>query len=366
MADTGQDKTEAPTPRRRNEARSRGQIGKSSDLTAAVVLLGALLILNWTGRDMLTQLVELTRRCLGDTGPDALDPGALALTAAGMFRRLTGMVLPIMLGATALALVASFLQVGFVFTLVPLTPSLDKLNPVNGLNRMFNTRAVVHLMMGLAKMSLLALVAWWTLHGRMDVLAHASALPHLSIVAVASELAFTLGLRLATTLLILAIIDFIYQRWKTEQDLKMTKEEVKEELKRMDGDPMIKRRRREIQLQLAMQRIRAAVPKADVVVTNPTELAVVIQYDASVMNAPRVTAKGADLLAKRIRELAIEHGVPIVERKPLAQALYRTVEVGQEIPAQFFKAVAEILAYVYELSGRRGTRRRAAAGVSMN
>jgi flagellar biosynthetic protein FlhB len=183
---------------------------------------------------------------------------------------------------------------------------------------------------------------------------------------VAAELAFTLGLRMAIALLILAIIDYVYQRWRNEQDLKMTKEEVREELKRMDGDPTLKRRRREIQMQMAIRRIKTAVPKADVIITNPTELAIAIQYDSDTMRAPKVVAKGADLMAKRIRELAIENGVPIVERKPLARALYQTVDVGQEIPGKFYKAVAEILAYVYELTGRKHRPRRRTAEASLN
>jgi flagellar biosynthetic protein FlhB len=192
----------------------------------------------------------------------------------------------------------------------------------------------------------------------LDVFAHASNLPHLSVVGVGAELFFTLGLRLALVLLFLAILDFGYQRYKTTQELKMTKEEVKDELRSMEGDPKLRQRRRQIQMEMTLQRIRTAVPKADVVITNPTEFAVAIQYDAETMLAPKVTAKGADHMARRIRELAIEHGVPIVERKPLAQALYRTVDVGQEIPAQFYKAIAEILAYVYELSGKSyGVRR---------
>ncbi len=365
MADSAQEKTEAPTPRRRQEARRRGQVGKSSDLSAAVVLLGALLLLHWTGGGILDRLVMMTRACLGDTGSEITDPGQVTIVLASAFRLLAEMVLPIMLLVLVLALVTSFAQVGFLLTLQPLTPSFSKINPLSGLQRMFSGRAFVQLLMGVAKMSLLVVVAYWTMSSRMRVFTGASALDHLSVIAVAADVFYTLGLRLAIVLLLLAILDFVYQRYKTEKDLKMTKEEIKDELKSMEGDPKTRHRRREAQLQMAIQRIQSAVPQADVVVTNPTELAVAIQYDAETMVAPKVMAKGADFMARRIRELAIEHGVPIVERKPLAQALYKTVEVGQEIPAQFYKAIAEILAYVYELSGK-GHARRAAAGMAMN
>jgi flagellar biosynthetic protein FlhB len=157
--------------------------------------------------------------------------------------------------------------------------------------------------------------------------------------------------------LVLAIIDYAWQRWKHEQDLKMTKQEIKEEFRRMEGDPMLKQRRRQVQQQLAQQRMRYDVPKADVIITNPTELAIAIKYDADAMAAPRVVAKGQGYMAAMIRQIAAEHGVPIVERKPLARALYKTVEVGQEIPREFYKAIAEVLAYVYEIT-QRGYRRR--------
>ncbi len=359
MADTAQERTEAPTPRRRAEARRQGQVGRSTDLTAAAVLLASLIVLHTMGERILGRLMEVMRHCLSDHGT-AVDPRDAIPVLAYAFRECAAVVLPLMLVVFVVALAVSLGQVGFLLTLKTITPSLDKLNPVSGLQRMFSARSVVHLVLGILKMSLLALLAWWTLSARVEHVLGTIGLDHLAFVAAAAELMFTLGIRLAIALLVLGIIDFTYQKWKTTRDIRMTKEEIKEELKRMEGDPMIRRRRREIQMQMAMRRIRAAVPKADVVITNPTELAIVIQYDAATMNAPRVTAKGADHLARTIRELAILHGVPIVERKPLAQALYRTVEVGREIPAEFYKAVAEILAYVYELSGRR-SRRLAAA-----
>jgi flagellar biosynthetic protein FlhB len=166
------------------------------------------------------------------------------------------------------------------------------------------------------------------------------------------ELVFKIGIRLAAVMLVLALFDYVYQRWQQEKDLKMTKQEVKEELKRMDGDPVVKRRRRQVQMELAIQRLQSAVPRADVVVSNPTHLAIALAYDPERMNAPRVVAKGADYVALRIRQIAATAGVPIVERRELARAMYDVVHVGQEIPERFYQAIAEILAYVYELSGR--------------
>ncbi len=169
---------------------------------------------------------------------------------------------------------------------------------------------------------------------------------------VAGEVVFEVALRMALVLLVLGLIDYAYQRWRLEQSLRMTRQEVRDELKRMEGDPLIKQRRRQLQQQLAVQRINLDVPKADVVVTNPTEYAVALRYDEVTMQAPRVLAKGRDYLALRIRQVAEQHGVPIVQRPPLARALYATVEVGQEIPPQFYRAVAEVLAYVYRITGK--------------
>ncbi len=364
MPETAQERTEAPTPRRREEARSRGQVGRSTDLTAAVALLGTLVFLQVTGRDLFGRLLEVMRRCLGETGQDAATAGGMKVILEAAAGHCAAVLLPLLLTVLVVAGVTAFLQVGVLLTTRPLRPSLDKLNPLSGLQRMFSARSFVHLLMGVLKAGLLGLVAWYTLHGRMDVLASACRLPHTAMIGMAAEVVLGLALRLAVVLLLLAIIDFVYQKYRTERDLRMTKEEIREELKRMDGDPKLKARRRRVQMQLSLQRIQSTVPRADVVVTNPTELAVALQYDGATMRAPRVIAKGADYVALRIRQVAVANGVPIVERKPLARALYRDVAVGQEIPAELYKAVAEVLAYVYELTGR--SRRRPAAEPVMN
>lgn len=365
MPDSAQERTEAPSPRRLEEARKRGQIGKSSDLAGAVILLGMLILLYVGGRQILGKLLVITQRCLGAGGQEMTDPGYMKVAIGSVFHEAAGIVLPLMLVIVVLALVSMFAQVGALFTFEPLKPSLSKINPINGLKRMFGSRAFMQLALGVSKAILLSLVTYWTLKGRVNQLASIPAMDHLGVMALLADVVFSLGLRLAIVLLLLAIIDFIYQKYKTYNDLRMTRQEVREEMKRMDGDPQVKRRRREVQMQMSLQRIRSAVPKADVVVTNPTELAVAIQYDSETMNAPKVVAKGADLMAQRIRQTAIEYRIPIVERKPLARALYKEVAIGQEIPPHLYKAVAEILAYVYELAGRRG-RRAGLAGAGLN
>ena len=260
---------------------------------------------------------------------------------------------PVLLCTAAVALVLTLAQVGFVFTTKPLEFNLSRLSPIRGLGNLFNIRGVFRLGMSMGKLLLVGSVAVaivWRKVPQIIMLAGAGPAAH---VRGGGGHGLRPGLKLALLLFLLALIDYAYQRWQRERDLRMTKQEVKDEMRRMEGDPQTKSRRIRVARQLALQRINHAVPKADVVVTNPTHFAVALRYDSKTMKAPRVVAKGADFLAMRIRQLATLHGIPLVERKPVAQALYKSVEVGQEVPPQLYGVVAEILAYVYRLSGRK-------------
>ena len=206
--------------------------------------------------------------------------------------------------------------------------------------------------MSLLKLLLVAFVAWSAVRDRIGEIVMCQQLSFMAIFGLGAQIVYAIAMRIGIVLLILALIDYAWQRHRMEKQLKMTKQEVKEEMRSMEGDPHIKQRRKQLARQMAERRLQQTVPTADVIVTNPTEFAIALKYDQSTMHAPRVVAKGQDLLAKRIREIAIAHGIPILERKPLARALYRLAEVGQEIPDQFYSTVAEILAYVYELSGK--------------
>jgi flagellar biosynthetic protein FlhB len=355
------DRTEAPTPRRREEARERGQIARSTDLTSALLLLGGMLFLRWLGPSLIAWLVASMRTHLDqpdptvalrlDWRPLAASIGLTVLYAAG----------PLLIASCLLSIASNLLQVGFVFTTTPLEPSLDKIDPIKGFSRVFNMRSVFMLAMSLVKLSLVGYVGYSAVMSRLPELMLAMEVDGSHLLALMAVMCYDVGVRLGLALLVLALIDYAWQRWKHERDLRMTREQVKEEMRRMEGDPMLKQRRRRMQLAVALQHIRKHVPKADVIVTNPTEFAVALKYDAQSMSAPRVLAKGQDYLAQKIREIAAMYGVPIVERKELARALFKTVEVGQEVPEHFYKAIAEILAYVYELSGKAPKRRAANA-----
>ncbi len=362
MADDTE-KSEVPTPRRRQEARSRGQIPKSQDLTAAILLLVGLITLDAFGESILGRLFDMTKFMLSGGGDSAVRGSQLLPLGAEAMKQMFFLLLPILLVFMFASFVVVLLQTGLLFTVEPLKWSLDKLNPLRGVKKMVSMHTVVMLLINLGKLGIVGSVVYFSIVGQLDRIMFSASLVFTEVVRLGIEIFFTLGIRVSIVLIILGLLDWFYQRFKHERELKMSKEEVKEEMRSMDGDPVMKRRRREVQMQIAMQRLRQDVPQADVVVTNPTHIAVALKYDTETMSAPRVLAKGKDHLAQRIRLLAIEAGIPIVERKPLARVLYKLVEVGQEVPPHLYKAVAEVLAYVYELSGKRQAIR-AAAGMT--
>ncbi len=348
-ADDAGEKTEDPTPRRREEAREEGQIARSTDLTAAVALLAGLLLLKTFGADMLTGMLTLTQALGHPPGITTADLAPWMATVVWTTAKMLGPFLALLVVITIAVLLA---QSGILLTWKKLTPKPDRISPIKGVKRLFSPEAVARMLLGLSKVGIIAAVAYMTITGRISTVLTAGTLHTTGIFDLSCDLLFDLALRMGLILLLLGIVDYIFQRRRLEKQLRMSKQEVRDELKKMEGDPLIKQRRRQLQARLAMQRIGTDVPRADVVVTNPTEYAVAIKYDEAHMSAPRVIAKGRDLLAARIRQVAQLHGITIVQRPPLARALYAGVDVGQEVPPQFYRAIAELLAYVYQVSGR--------------
>lgn len=349
-------RTEPATARRRQEAREHGQIARSQDLASAAMLLLIVLFMRFCGGRLFWGLATLSRSLLELLSMPALAAGETRAFFLSLAIESLKIVLPSMAFFIVVALAVNWLQFGFVLSGTPLAPNLAKLNPVEGAKRLLSLRALATTASGVLKVGGVALVVALELR---RVLPRANALltfdPR-SIFVLIAGFTFRMALEVALVLLVVAVFDWFFQRWQHEQDLRMTKEEVKEEMKRMEGDPTIRARRRQVHRQIAYQRMMAAVPEADVVITNPTALAVALAYDEAKMAAPVVVAKGARLLAEKIRRLAREHGVPIVEDKPLARALYRGVEVGEAIPEALYGAVAEVLAYVWRLSRMRSAR----------
>lgn len=342
------ERTEMPTPRRLEEARESGRVARSPDLTAAVDMIGAVVVLVLLGG----QITSLGRTLLVKTLQDPtslLDAGSVRADGFEAMLR-GGLALAPLLGLMVLIVAATqFAQVGFLLSTQAIQPRFDRLNIFAGFGRLFGRRNLIRTGLNLVKLGAILGVAYVYLAGHVERLA---VLPAMTLVAgflQVGRLALELAAALLLLMLAVGLADWWYQRWQHLQDLKMTKDQVKDERRSMEGDPKVKRKRFEMMRTLAYQRINAAVPKADVIVTNPTHFSVAIKYDPDTMHAPRVVAKGVDEMAFRIRQVAIAHEIPLVERPPLARGLYYSVDVGGTIPVEYYQAVAEVLAYVYNL-----------------
>lgn len=350
---TGQERSEEPTARRLRQAREEGNVARSTDLTAAMMLLATIVLLYAFGKRLFVAMGESIQRLIGAV--DAKNPTRaddLGSIGSYLVHLLGWTLLPLLVTIAAVGVLITASQTGLMLTGKPIVPKFSKVNPLSGVKRLVDARAAVRLVMSLGKVAIISAIA--TLLIMMEIEAIA-ALPMMTVsaaTATVAHMSFMLALKLAGVLLILALLDFAFQKYQHKKDLKMTRQEVKQEMKDMDGDPTMKQRRASVARQLAMQRTAQQVPNADVVITNPTHLSIALRYDAENMRAPKVIAKGADLMAMRIRQIATANGIPLVERKPLARAMYNSVEVGDEVPEEHYAAVAEILAYVYRLSGR--------------
>jgi flagellar biosynthetic protein FlhB len=350
MAEDLGERTEEPTPRRKADARREGNVPRSQDLSGALMLVAATVATAAALFPVLGALKDMMELALSSGAETTGQALQAARTAAAAGARIC---LPLMLAFAAAAFVVQFVQVGWVFAPRVLAPNLGHLDPVRGLQRLLGGNGLVRAGLSLAKVAVVGAVAALTVwQYRVDIVGLARLTP-MQCVSRGGFMTLDLALRLLAVLLLLGVIDLLYQRWRHQRNLRMTRQQVRDELKSAEGDPQVKRRRFRMQQQIAMQRINAAVPRADVVVTNPEHVAVALRYEAERMRAPVVVAKGADLVALRIRQIALLNDVPIVERPPLARALFRQVAVGQAIPPDFYHAVAEVLAYVYRLSGRK-------------
>jgi len=352
MAESSGDKKHLATDRRRRQAREEGQVVKSQDLTSAALLLAALAAMWMLGepaaRSMGLAIEDaLTADHLGS--PTTADAANWLLSYGG---RLALATVPILITMFLAAVLVNVTQTGFLFSTKKLVPKLSHISPISGAKRILSLQGFMRLGFGLFKVAVIGVVAYASIRSNLDAILNMAAM---SAPQIASTLFHTLmgtGVWIGAALFVLAILEYAFQKWKHEQDLMMTDQEIRDELKETEGDPQVAARRKQVQRQMMMQRAETDVPKADVVVSNPTELAIAIQYDPVTMPAPIVLAKGAGLLAQKIRRIALENGIPVVERKPLAQVLYKTVEVGDVIPADQYQAVAEVLRYVYQLQGK--------------
>lgn len=350
MAEDLGDKTEEPTPRKLSKAREEGRIPKSTDLSSALLLASATAIL-WVAAgptlERLGRLVAFGLEQSSDGVGTEVAPSIQAASAIGLVA-----LAPLVLAGWFAAYLGHLWQVGVVVTPKPLEPKLDKLNPINGIKRLLGVQTLVKGGLDLGKTTIalgVAGIVSWRMHDVLVVLPQGTAAAGFAVVG---RLMLELAALVALALLLLAILDYAFQRWKHTKDHRMTKQEVRDEYKDSEGDPKVKQKRLQMARQMAMQRITKTVPTADVIVTNPEHISVAIRYDEATMHAPVVVAIGVDHMALRIRRIAAQHGIPIVERKPLARLLHRSVEAGQPVPPESYAAVAEVLAFVYRMNGR--------------
>ena len=344
-----QEKTEQATPKKRSEARKKGQVGKSREIPSVAVLLAGLSTLHLFGAYMYNHIRSLMQDTFSMiAAPNLSLPEFLAFGNIVMERFII-VVLPVMIAVFVTAFLSNVLQVGWLLSWESVTPKLSKISPIKGIQKLFSKQTLMELFKSLAKLALVGVIAYLTIKGEMDRLPSLADMEVQGILLYVLKVAFKIFIRVSMAMIFLALLDYAFQKWQYEQQLKMTKQEVKEEFKRTEGDPLIKSRIRKIQYEVAKRRMMQEVPKADVVVTNPVHLAVALQYDSAEMSAPTLLAKGAGAVAERIKALAKEHDIPVVENRKLAHKLFKMVEIGNEVPSLLYQAVAEVLAYVYQL-----------------
>jgi flagellar biosynthetic protein FlhB len=327
-----------------------------------MVLLVSLLVLRIAGPYMLESIVGMLRDTFGSLNERAVSPETI-FSLAGLYGTRSLLIcLPILLGAGAVGLMANVAQVGIRTSTQTMSPDINRLDPLKGMSKLFSWRGLIELLKSVLKISAVAWVVYAFLKDEFRKMPDLAGMPVNTSATAIAVLCWRMLGRACAVMVVIAALDFLYQRYQYEMGIKMTKQEVKDEYKLQEGDPQTKSRIRQRQRQMARQRMMQNVPKADVIVTNPTHYAVAIMYEPDKMAAPTVVAKGQRILAHRIREIAESHGIPIVENPPVARMLYQMVEVGETIPEQLYQAVAEILAFVYRLSEKAGKTRGMRAG----
>ena len=352
MAEENGEKTEQATDARREEFRKQGNVAHTKELASAVLLLAAAGSVYVLGRFFFKNFYDLFQYSFGPDMVQTIREGKFTDAFRMNGEKALILIAPVMGIAGLLGAASSLIQVGFLQVEEALTPKFDKLNPVEGFKRVFSLRAVVEALKSLLKMGAIGIVLYFLLRGEVHQVPYMMTYSIEQIITYLGAVVVKLLGGVGAMMLILAGADYFYQRWDLEKKMMMTKQEVKEEHKQREGDPMIKSRIRRIQREMASKRMMADVPKADVIITNPTHIAVCLKYGEN-LPAPQLIAMGADHVAEKIKELAREHNIPIVENKPLARTIFKTMKIGQVIPRELFVAVAEVLSYVYRLRRKK-------------
>ncbi|QXM06134.1 flagellar biosynthesis protein FlhB [Crassaminicella indica] len=345
------EKTEKATPRKKKQAREEGQVLQSREINSALILLFTFCVLNLMGSYIYYNFVGFTKNILLEIKriDELFSVGGIHKLFIQSIFLTAKIVIPILAAAFITGLICSYMQVGFLFTTKPLTPKFSKLNPINGLKKFFSMRPLIELFKSLVKICAVGYVIFGYIIKQSKNILNVMDMEMLQIAGYVGKTIVNIAFRAAMVLLVLAVVDYFYQKWEFEKELRMSKQEIKEEYKQMEGDPKIKAKIKEKQRQMSMGRMMQDIPNADVIITNPTHYAIAIRYDSNIEDAPIVLAKGKDLIAQKIKKIASENDIVIVENKPLARAIYSTVDIGDYIPPDLYQAVAEVLAYVYRI-----------------
>lgn len=343
------EKTEKATPKKRQDARKKGQTAKSQDINISVILLSVLFVLLFFGPNILDNILRIFHETYEEYVFQEITEKTIQTMTIELLQELGKIIGPVLLAGFIGALIANYAQVGFISTTEPLKMKLEKIDPIKGFKRIFSLRAIVELLKSILKITVIGTITfaflWFHMNEILNLIFKSAGIS----LSVIGSVAIKMSLFATGGLLALALLDYMYQKYDFEKSIRMSKQDIKDEFKNTEGDPLIKSKRKQRQREMAMRRMMQEIPEADVVITNPTHYAVVLKYDDNKMDAPIVVAKGVDYLAQKIKYIAKENGVVIVENRPLARSLYSQTEIGQVIPEEFFKAVAEVLAYVYRL-----------------
>ena len=349
----GGEKTEDATSRKLSKAREEGQVAKSMEIPSVFVLMAGAIALYSSSFYIYQNLLAVFHFNFNFSKVPLLTDVEVVRLLTYHIEKFLFTIIPIMIPIVIVAILANVAQVGFVISWKSIEPKLSKLNPISGFKQKFSSKAVVEFVKTLVKVGVVSMVAYYSIKGQLVDITRLYDHSIGFILLFVLKVSFWIFIKVCLLMLVVAMLDYAYQKWKFLDDQKMTKKEVKDESKQTEGDPMVKSRIRQLQMEAARKRMMSDVPDADVVVTNPTRLAVAIKYDNSEMDAPIVLAKGAGPIAKNIREIAKENDIPLVEDKLLARNLYSSVDIGGQVPNELYQAVAEILAYVYKLKGKQ-------------
>lgn len=348
------EKTEKATPKKRKDAREKGQVVQTKEIGSAISLLLVFLSIQIFIKFIFEELYKMYNSIINyiSTPQIELYQDSFNDIFSQSILSLLKLSLPFLFIALITGLVVNYAQVGFLFTMETLKFKLNKLNPLKGMKRLFSLKSVVEMLKSVLKAVGILFLCYNYIEGQKEVLVSVLEMNVISSVLVMWDIVFAIVMRCSIFLLVISIFDFVYKKWENEKNLKMSKQEIKDEYKQIEGDPFIKGKIKEKQRQMAMSRMMQEVPNADVVITNPTHYAVCLKYDENVSEAPKVVAKGKDLIAVNIKAIANDNDVPIIENPPLARSLYSGVDIGDEIPPELYEAVADVLAYIYKIQKR--------------